>query len=267
MPSLPNAPLVEAIFELRWGEAATNPDQPTTWIFSEEDSEFFPGEFYRVAREAGFASIERPNPPGVSFPHMVSHRFRQAPGKWPCYQIGLGLFTANQIKDGYRWNDFKSVIRQGLTLLDRGHPRGLNGLPPFWVELRYRDAFRLGPRETPADFIANKLTVRVEPPSEFLAGRNLEQETLAPIRIGLEIHASAPPATVIIDLMQAQIQNEPGFVMDTIVRSIPPDCPPFALEDLDAWLEDAHRIQKHAFETLIAPEFAASFQNTAEDQP
>lgn len=260
MPSLPNAPLIETIFELRWGQPIESAGQPASFAFGEDDSEFFAGEFYRVARAEGFTTVERPNPPGLSFPHLVTHRFRRAPDTWPCYQIGLGLFTANQVNDGYAWSDFKTVILDGLRLLDRGHPHGLISLPPFWVELRYRDGFRLAPTETPVDFIANKLTMRVQPPPEFLSHKAIERTTLAPTRVSLEIGATNPRATIIVDLMKAQIQNDSGFVMDTIVRSMPPYCPPFEFGALNTWLDAAHDLQKHAFETLIAPEFAASFQ-------
>jgi uncharacterized protein (TIGR04255 family) len=258
MPSLPNAPLIETVFELRWGQPVESAEQPAS--FNEDDSEVFTGEFRRGARDRGFTTVERPNPPGLSFPHLVTHRFRRAPDTWPCYQIGLGLFTANQVNDGYGWGGFKAVILDGLELLDKGHPHGLKSLPPFWVELRYRDGFRLAPTETPADFIANKLTMSVQPPSEFLAHQTIERATLAPTRVSFEIDATTPQSTIIVDLMKAQIQNDPGFVMDTIVRSMPPHCPPFELGALSTWLDAAHDLQKHAFETLIAPEFAASFQ-------
>lgn len=263
MPSLPNAPLIEAIFELRWGQPIESAEQPASFAFSDDDSEVFIGEFRRGARDKGFTTVERPNPPGLSFPHLVTHRFRRAPDTWPCYQIGLGLFTANQVNDGYDWSKFKSVILDGLALLDQGHPRGLMSLPPFWVELRYRDGFPLASTETPTDFIANKLTTSVQPPSEFLAYQTIEQATLAPTRVSFEIDMTAPPATIIVDLMKAQIHNKPGFVMDTIVRSTPPHCPPLEVGALSTWLGDAHDLQKHAFKTLIAPEFAASFRQRA----
>ena len=103
MPQLSQAPLIEAIFEIRWGSPQPAKGGMVNWNFDDEDTSFFVGQFHGVAKARGYSTVERPNPTGLSIPHVVTHRFRPKPNVWPCYQIGLGIATVNQINDGYEW--------------------------------------------------------------------------------------------------------------------------------------------------------------------
>ena len=264
MSVLQNAPLIEAIFELRWGRLIDGLGERQPFAFTDNDSDFFVGEFHRVMRERGFRVVERPNPPGFFIPHLVTHRFRREANTWPCYQIGLGIFTVNQINEGYDWLDFRQAIVQGIDALDHGHPDRLPGLPGYWVQLRYRDGFRLGASESPIDFLCKKMSMRFQVPDAFTVHEALHGTTLTPSRIAFEIEARDPESSVVIELQQGTFEGAPGFVMDTTVRSMIPRCPAFNPAGLLVWLDRAHSLQKHAFTTLIAPEFAASFDAGSE---
>lgn len=265
MSVLQNAPLIEAIFELRWGRLIDGTGERQPFAFNDNDSDFFVGEFHRAMRERGFHVVERPNPPGLFIPHLVTHRFRREVDTWPCYQIGLGLFTANQINEGYDWPDFRQAIVDGLDALDHGHPDRLEGLPGYWVQLRYRDAFQLADSESASDFLCKKMTMHFQVPDAFVAHEALRGSTLRPSRIAFEIEAQDPESSVVVELQQGVFDGQAGFVMDTTVRSMIPRCPAFESTALLAWLDRAHRLQSHAFKTLIAPEFAASFDSDSGD--
>lgn len=264
MSVLQNAPLIEAIFELRWGRLLDETGGRQSFVFDDNDADFFVGEFHRAMREHGCSVVERPNPPGLLIPHLVTHRFRRAADTWPCYQIGLGLFTVNQINEGYDWPDFRQAIVDGLAALDHGHPDRLQGLPGYWVQLRYRDAFQLSPSESAIDFLCKKMTMHFQVPEAFTAHAAIRETSLTPSRLAFEIEAGEPESSLVVELQQGVFDGKAGFVMDTAVRSTIPHCPAFEPTALLAWLDQAHRLQSHAFKTLIAPEFAASFDTDSE---
>lgn len=261
MPRLANPPLVEAIFELRWGASANSNSNVQDLQFSEDDQDFFPGEFHKAARDAGFQVVERPNVSGINIPHIVTHRFRKERGTWPCYQIGLGLFTANQISKGYSWGTFKTTILKGLNLLNTGHPKQLDGLLPVHVELRYRDGFLLDKGESDEDFVKKKLAVELRRPELFMDFPHFSGSSLTPGRITFEVQSNKPPSRVIVDLQKAFLESKPGYLLDTAVRSIPQQLPTLEIGLLEHWLDAAHEVQKHAFETLIDPSLAQTFES------
>lgn len=265
MTTFAKPPLIEAIFELRWGKPSITDGVLRQMEFTVEDQQFFIGQFHGVAKTSGFAHVERINQPAPElpvsmplFPHMVAYRFRRAQDTWPCYQIGLGVFTVNQVNEGYDWPSFKAAVVEGLALLDKGHPNKLSGLPPIGVELRYQDAFTFDPDENATAFLKNKLNINFSAPESLLQlgkrdgqldGNHLE------FNLGLE----KPRGILASDIQQALINGKPGFSMNTIVRSADENVPPFNVDSLTAWLEDAHSIQRAAFEAVIDKTFAKSF--------
>ena len=69
---------------------------------------------------------------------------------------------------GMNGGAFKKSILEGLEMLNDGHPKGLAGLAPLGVELKYQDGFRLGPDESPSTFLKEKLNFGFSLPSTFL---------------------------------------------------------------------------------------------------
>lgn len=262
MAILTQAPLIEAIFELRWGQISRDPTSGgMRFSFSSEDTDFFPGQFHGLVSAEGFATAERVNPdiPMPGLPHTVSYRFRRAPDTWPCYQIGTGIFSANQVNDGYAWKTFKSDILSGLTLLDKGHPSGLSNLPGIGVELRYQDGFLFEQDESPRDFLQAKMEMGFAVPDAFIASANLDEQ-LQGNKIAFHLGVKKPTGILLISLDQASINGKPGFVMNTSLRSADGAQPELSLKELEQWLDDAHKIQQHAFSTLISKKYAGSFQ-------
>ena len=90
------------------------------------------------------------------------------PAVWPCYQIGVGTFTVNQINEGYGWGTFKLDVIDGLKVLDKGHPLGLSGLSRYGIELRYQDGFPFGEGQTPVQFLESNMQIKFGLPSEFI---------------------------------------------------------------------------------------------------
>lgn len=259
MSTLSHAPLIEAIFELRWGEVLTDKDPGKIGFrFTLDDDEIFPGQFAAAAKTQGFTNVERLGSGAPRMPHMVTYRYRKAPNVWPCYQTGLGIFTANQINDGYGWNSFSASIKTGLELLDKGHPAGIATLPLIGADLRYQDGFLFSKNEGPIDFLKDKLNISVDVPNKLFS-----KDAVAGLPDGFstefQVRLEDPKGILIIRLNQAIINGDPGFVMETTVRSAQEDKPTCSLQSLLDWANKAHDIQQHAFQTLIKPAYMKEF--------
>ncbi|MFZ2448109.1 MAG: TIGR04255 family protein [Syntrophobacteraceae bacterium] len=261
MATLANAPLIEAWVELRWGKSQKRPPgQLTEFAFGMQDTDFFSGQFRKVAIQNGFTTVEEINPtvPNI-IPHIVKFRFRKGPGVWPCLQTGLGLFTVNQINEGYEWEEFKRGVIDGLRLLDEGHPSGLSQLDRFGIELRYRDGFPFSEGQTAPEFLTNNMKIGFTLLPDFFGFEPIGKD-FSGMRLSFTLSTSSPKGFLITELSQGEINGQPGFIMDMVVRSSQENCPDWNIGAVSAWLESAHEIHRHAFKTLISPVFARTFQ-------
>lgn len=259
MSTLSKPPLIEAIVEVRWGVHKLDPSESVEISFPPEDIDFFPGQFHSIAKQQGFSFVENINPEAPPLPHLVKYRFRREQNTWPCYQIGVGVFTINQVNEGYDWKTFKKDILVGLDMLDKGHPVGLKKLPFVYFEIRYQDGFMFTEGENSSQFLQNKLNIGFTPIENFLNSPNLK-ESVRGVRLTFNIETNIPKGLLIINLIEALINGHPGFIMNTIVRSDKKSEIVFETDSLEVWLENAHTIQKHVFNTLINPTYKKSFK-------
>jgi uncharacterized protein (TIGR04255 family) len=144
---LPNAPLVEAVFELRWTLSGP-PGTPTAF---QADPGFLQAQeaFSAKAAKLGFSVQRDMLPAGANIPgptltagHSVSRRFFVAEGsEFPILQIGPGIFATNQSAE-YEWTAFKHQILSGAQAALEAYPKLSNfPLTPEYLELRYLNAF------------------------------------------------------------------------------------------------------------------------------
>jgi hypothetical protein len=75
MSKIENSPLIEAMFELRWGEK-----QPGNFKFNRDEMDLLPGVFSQAIKQTGYGVTERlPKVPDI--PAIPKNRFRKAPNK------------------------------------------------------------------------------------------------------------------------------------------------------------------------------------------
>jgi len=257
-----NAPLIEVVFEMRWGKAARLKQGESEVVglqFPNQEQNFFPGLFRSEIDKKGYSCVEEANPAIQMMPHVVKHRFRKSPNQWPCYQIGLGVFTANQVNEGYTWESYVETVNEGLKVIDTSHPDSLKGLSPLGIELKYQDGFVFEASETPVSFLVKKMNIGFSLNEQFLLNPSLEDK-IHGNSISFQMNSKKPEGVLIIQLLEGTISGKPGFIMDTTLRSADKNCPKFTLDSINKWLIDAHDIHKHAFKTLISPTLAATFK-------
>lgn len=256
MSTFSNAPLIEVIFELRWGKFIKDESNAKLGIqFTQEENQLFFGQFKSIAESKGFRHIERINSKIVNpLPHVVTYRFRKLPNTWPCYQIGLGIFTVNQVVEEYDWNSFKNSCLSGIELLDDGHPLGLEGLSQqkIGTQLQYQDAFTFSEDEGSTEFLKTKLNIGFETPQGFIENDNFLSEVNG-IQFSFDIHVKEPKGILNITAQEGLINNDPGIILNTILRSSDSDTPELTEHGIGEWLHKGHAVQKYAFESLINP--------------
>lgn len=257
MGTIPNPPLIEAIFELRWGQTA-----PGQFKFTQDESDFFPGIFYQSIKQKGFVHSD-PIASGVdqfALPFYAKHRFRKAAGKWPCFQIGLGVFTANQIgkmgredsynSPAYDWDDFREVIKIGIDSLISSYPSGTAGFTKPTVILRYQDGFYLEDNLIDS-YVNTHFQEKIKLGKFFsdLKSSNVN-ENLENINLTFVYDTNKPKGKVNISVVSGSIGSKPSIVVETSVVS-DLNSSQIGVDYLMSWCEQAHDLQRDCFNSLI----------------
>jgi len=249
MTILIDPPLIEAIFQLYWGEVT-----PGQFSYTQEEQTLFAGKISASASEQGYPvtqSIQQNSP--MLMPMQVTHRFRKKNNTWPCYQVGLGIFTVNQISDGYEWASFKDSIKTGLNIFEQAEPGKLAAVSnTLSILLIYQDAFYPEPNISIEEYLRDNFQINAGLPDSFLKHNDINRNK-SDVDINIKIELNNPKGMVSIKIANVIINDQPGLLMETIVQSK-------IIGDLGgktdtnsilSWVENAHNIQKHSFETLI----------------
>lgn len=137
MKKLPNAPLQEVIFEVKWDLSLDSASREMT----------DPGYSLALGKFHGLVAEEFPkhvskypsDVPITFFNHKVIHQFWKGDNQWPVIQLGPGVLTINDTDDHYEWdNNFYPLVKATL-----GHLLKAYGSLSFAeYSLRYIDVVR-----------------------------------------------------------------------------------------------------------------------------
>ena len=258
---LPNAPLVEVVFEMRWALQG----EPNALPFLSTD----PGFFHLIktfpvrADRLGFPDQRKA---GEQIPYSVVARFYPAPDRnFPLLQIGPGIFAVNQSAE-YEWRAFKKQVIAATRALLVSYPVLPNAsLAPTRLELRYIDVMNqsLSGATDLVSFINANTTMRIVLPgylqekSVFAGefdGRVLIQRPLKKWKSSIfaaDIASGSTSGNTIVRLESKVITDGKG---------IPPlrKATPF-LKDLDRWLEFARGVTSPFFKDYVTPALMNKF--------
>ena len=120
-PRLPNAPLTEVVFEMRWGVMPA-PDVPPPFSLDPGNPSIV-DTISRFARQNGFdrhEDLRQPVYGGLA--HGVSRRFYQGDDRFPLLQIGPGIFAANYSPQ-YEWESFRTLAEKGRAHFLSNYPK------------------------------------------------------------------------------------------------------------------------------------------------
>lgn len=211
---LPNAPLVEVIFELRW--ALEGPDHLPVQFRQDPGFQFLAHEFQIKAKANGFNVREEKGSQEIGpLGHQVVYRFKKSVDEpFPLWQIGPGIFACNASTE-YEWSEFRTLIKDGLLCLFKSYPKtDAFDIRPIHLELKYVDAFNeelLGHLDL-FQFMNDDINITLSP-SDFLKSDIFEDQITGQIVISKKIRNDIGSLRVEIGVGSAG--KIPSIVMQT----------------------------------------------------
>jgi len=249
MSRLPNAPLQEVIFELRW---ELQPDSISQSAI-DPDFDFVVGQFKVLAEtELGLGYSHRKFPQIIHSsltPYTAIYQYRKSEDSWPIVQLGPGVFTVNTTDEFYFWEEFLEFISAALIQLSSAYDRALN---INFASLKYIDYVSVGQIEPGKweDEIRKRFKLDVIN-GEFLEGPlkafqfnqvfDLDQMSELHLSIGSARHNESRE-----DLIMWQT---------SVVRQSE-----MSLKEISSWAVFAHDVASRTFKNMLTDEFYNSFK-------
>lgn len=265
---LPNPPLVEVVFELRWGLHGDK-DVPDLLKFD-------PGilvcaeQFATEIKRYGFKVRKRQNQLHEIAGQGVLYRYyKEEKEPFPLVQIGPGIFASNMAAE-YEWADFKKQTLNCVKALLRSYPK-LKEFPfrPSYLELRYTNAFDSGhlAKKSTQEFCSSLIDFGFSIPM-FLKQSGLVNE-LAGMRNVYSFPIKSRKSTF-FDLDVASATKDDNQIIRQIskVRCTKPSGNVSRgvtqyVKQLDRWLENAHNVTSPFFQSFVSDELLQEFQKKA----
>jgi uncharacterized protein (TIGR04255 family) len=251
---LRKAPLVEAIFELRW--RVKNNTQPPTI-----------DPHYRILVGKIYEKIESEYPyheqlPTAEMPDSISefvvqHRFRIKENGWPLIQLGPGIITLNDTEN-YKWSDFANRIDNLLSLVFTVHPE-LKNIEFLGLLLRYIDAYPFDfDKNDTFNFLNKKLKVKIGLPESLFIDSGVSKNPL-----GVDFHftypSTQPKGAFHLRFVRGEKNKRPALIWETVVQSIKTDVPN-TKKEMQEWAEKSHDLTHNWFFKLIEGELLEEFR-------
>ena len=245
---LPSKPLVEALLEVKWGEA-NRPDPAYPVIV---------GRLYEKLKDR-YPAIEDLDlaqfPPGLAV-QVPRHRFRTADHQWPLVQIGPGIAVLNDT-EGYSWTDFRKRALEFFPEVESAHPHP-ETLGVTSLKLEYIDAVEFDYRSDDIRaFLESKLHLEVRLPQELFDGQPLENRP-AHLLAQFAFPTLEPRGRIQLMVSTGRKQDAPAVILHTSVWSEGADAKD-GWGRLDEWLDGAHRFIRHWFFALVAGDLLEEF--------
>lgn len=242
MSRLPNAPLVEVFIELRW-KIKTNEDLTKV--------QYLYGDIYAELkkkyphREAIFP-VEIPIELTINKP---AYRYRVEEGKYPLYQVGPGIFTANTIHEIYDWKTFYAQCDELIEKLMDIYPFKADEL--INPTIQYLDFFPVNfNQENVVDFVNKKFNVKLE--QSFIPNPGL------PTDINLAFSYKIEHGNLLVQFQKGMNkQNQEGVLLLTKVTGNRIACEKDLILE---WLDKAHYSCSNSFKKLTEGELYESFK-------
>ena len=234
---LPNKPLAEAIFEVRWALS-----QQSGPMAVDPGFQLLLGRYYDRIRKTFPTAIALPasTVPENMTAHTVRQQFRKGKDKWPLTQIGPGILTVNDVA-GYKWETFRPLLKEALAALFDAYPTDVAPLRPVQALLRYINVIAFDPTTSAIpllDFFREKLHTQITPePLLFRA----PEEAASPTNLSLNLsyRITDPDAKAGMSFALGEANGNPAIILEIVVQTVS-DHIPKTLDEFDSWLSSAH---------------------------
>ena len=253
--NLPNKPLGEAIFELRWAlqslEQGRQHDPGFRILY---------GRFYdRLSKDYPFIEdLPVSQVPEDMIPYVVRHRFRPSNNAWPVAQIGPGIMAVNDTEN-YTWRRFEPRVQTAIEALFEAYPSSLSELTPVGVQLTYINAILFDPlQQSMIHFLRDNLHVSIDVEPELFENQEVAQNPLK-LNLNIEFPLAKPKGMGILRFSTGKKHQNPALVWQIVIHS-DKDSTPKDKDGLGIWLKDAHDVAEKWFFTLIRGKLRETFE-------
>jgi uncharacterized protein (TIGR04255 family) len=244
---LPNKPLAEAIFELRWALD----EKKVQGLAVDPGFRFLVGRYYdRVKADyPNVVDLPAAQIPEELTSYTVRHQFRASKDGWPVTQLGPGIVTVNETT-AYSWATFKPRLLSAVSALFESYPNEIAPCVPNEVMLRYLNAIPLpvGTDTTFLGFVREYLHTAVSVESTLF-----ENPAVAESPIGLNFNVvyklEKPLGAITLAFAAGQKDNVPSLIWELNVRSKGAHAPK-ERDQFEPWIIDAHQVIENWFFTL-----------------
>ena len=246
---LPNAPLQEVIFELRWKLDFDPESQGQT----DKDFQFAFANFSALSsNKLTHKVILKPaTVPDILFVNRPIYQFWAAENQYPVFQLGPGVFTVNETEKNYEWNYFRNLILEGIEWLKRSYSAKLNF---SFSELRYIDAIEVDDKNQKdlTKFIADNLKIEIK--NQLIDSRLNDFQLHQRFKIDNENHLTL--------LLTNGIKNDNQSIA-VILQTSYNNISNISLESLTAWIDVAHDTCSSLFKKMISNRLYEQFSKTS----
>jgi uncharacterized protein (TIGR04255 family) len=248
MSKINTPPLIEAIFELRWGETS-----PNNYFYDDDDKTTFLMKFGAAAAMKEYGEIEAVNSSAPDkLPMFIKHRFWKTKDVWPCMQIGMGIMTVNHTDKDYKWDDFLNTISECVEIFNSSDNQKLSKIMDTGrLRLIYQDLFSIEDLSDLPKTLKEKLNIEFTIPTELLIHENLKGINSLGLSFGLETIEPVGSMSIKISQVITVKSDKPAFLVETTIDSKMKDVNAKSVEDIKSWAIQAHDLQKHSYSKLM----------------
>lgn len=262
---LPNAPLSEVVFELRWKLQGDQKTPPVFW--TDPAYQILVSNFVPAAAKYGFKTSKKLLQEGmVLAAHSIGIRLYETEDQpFPLWQLGPGIFASNE-SAAYVWPRFKKLAIDGIkTLLSSYPPTKQFDIEPIHIELRYIDSFdtALVPDQDLTNFINANTSLRIDLPN-FLKTKPIGKSPKASLLFEFPVSGvknshfsfliangtSKDKSSIILESKFITRSDSINFGKTTESR----------LQYISRWLEGAHSVTSPFFKQFISQSLMQEFQ-------
>lgn len=242
MSKLPNAPLVEVIFEIKWQIINQN---------DIVDFQYLHGDLYSVIKSK-YPARENLIPPEIPVEALKGkpfYRYRSGENNYPLVQLGPGVLSINNTDEDYYWDTFEKEIDYLLDSFVSVYPKS-NELK-FTPSLTYIDFFEIDFEKTSSlKFINENFNLNIT--QSFLSKENISKE------LNLMFSFEINDKTLVLEFKHAMLnQNKKGIVLQTKIvgQNIK-----YSRTNLSEWINESHNTTRKVFMDIVREELYETFK-------
>lgn len=252
-PPLPNPPLVEAIFELKW-------EWPNQGGGIDPNYMSLFGRMYEQLKKEypHYEQLPTASMPYELANHIVQHRFRKEEDKWPLVQLGRGIVVINDVTQ-YVWDDFEKRICQILEILFKFHSDTKTDFQIESLMLRYIDSVGVDYTQVNIlDFLRGNLKLDAKFDQELFKDTGVKE-----VPFGVDLNFSLP-SEFPLGALHLRFRRGLGdrineLMWETIVQSRGEHVPT-GKKGIIEWAKSAHALTHKWFFKAIEGELRERFE-------